>query len=734
MLFGIRAGGAPDSVVFRKRSHLLATTALVLAVFSALPPGGVGKALADDSEYLDLGTLGGTKSDALGISADGSVVIGYSNPTGSNNFHAFRWTSGGSMVELVNTLNGPNSYAYAVNADGSVVVGQAETPGNGARAVRWNANGTMDNLGTLGGTNSQANAVSADGSIVVGWSNVNGGGDHAFRWVEGGLIEDITTTIGTLGGSVSRANGISADGSVIVGYAETPGQGGRAVRWTSAGIDSLDTLGGTNSEAKGVSEDGSVIVGWSNMNGGLGDRAFRWTASDDTMVSIGVIGSDTISRANAVSADGSVVVGYSGLNNNNRRAFRWTDATGMVSVEDWLRNNGVTVASDFTKEAKGVSDDGSVVVGTTSSNTAFIARVAAPTSPGGGNPGNGNPGGGNPGGGNPGGGNPGNGNPGNGNSGNGNSGGGSGIIDVEQYSRTLAIKPSAQIGIDYAHTALNGVHGEPMRTLLDAGRQSFSVTADSGYDNGDFAEGGLAIGDIAYGIGLEGGATARIAFGGLYTKQDLDSGGDFSQKGFYLAPEVSLPIGSGLYATIGGYYAPGKLDIDRGYLNGGLPDSSRGETDIDTWAAKLRIDWLNAASFGETKLTPYASLTYAHARMDGYTETGGSFPSAFDAVSDHATVARIGLDSVTDLTDHIRLLGKAEAAYRFETETADVTGRIVGLSGFNLGGRDIDQFWLRGAIGTEFDAGGGTASLSVNASTEGDDPSVWLKSGWRVTF
>ena len=693
MLFGIRARGAHDSVVFRTRSHLLATTALALAAFSALLPDGGGRALADSSGYLDLGTFGGSKSDAFAISADGSVVVGQANPTASNNFRAFRWTSGGGMVGLVNTLGGANSFAYGVSADGSVVVGQAETPGSGARAARWTSSG-MDNLGTLGGTNSEARGVSADGSVVVGWSNTSGGGDHAFRWTVLGGLEDLNTTIGTLGGQNSRANGISADGMIIVGWSDTVGNDDHAVRWTSSAIEDLGVLGtGTNSQATGVSADGSVVVGWSNTVGGGTNRAFRWTATD-TMVDLGRLGTDTISGANAVSADGSVVVGYSGVNNNNRRAFRWTDATGMVSVEDWLRSNGVTVATDFTKEAKGVSGDGKIVVGTTASNTAFIARVVAPQS----------------------------------------GGGGSGIIDLDQYSQTIAGRPGVQIGLDYAGTALNGVHGEPMRNLLSAGRQSISVTSDAGYDNGSTSEGFVGLGDLAYGIGLEGGATARFAVGGLYTHQDIDTGGHFSQNGLYLAPEISLPIAGLVYATVGGYYAPGRLDINRGYLNGGLPDNSEGKTDTETWAAKLRFDWLNAVSIQDTKFTPYASFTYIQSHMDGYTETGGSFPARFDDVNEHATIARIGLDTVTDITDHLRLTGKAEAAYRFEKQTSAVGGSIIDVTGFNLSGHDIDQFWLRGAVGAEFDMGGGTASLSVNASTEGDDPTVWLKSGWRVTF
>ena len=44
---------------------------------------------------VDLGTLGGSWSEATTVSADGTVVIGGSTNSGQNN-HAFRWTQGGA--------------------------------------------------------------------------------------------------------------------------------------------------------------------------------------------------------------------------------------------------------------------------------------------------------------------------------------------------------------------------------------------------------------------------------------------------------------------------------------------------------------------------------------------------------------------------------------------------------------------------------------------------------------
>ncbi|MDO5895694.1 autotransporter domain-containing protein [Agrobacterium sp. Azo12] len=651
---------------------------------------------ADGNGYDILPTLGGNGSGAFSISSDGSVVVGNANLSGGG-FFATRWDLNAGTLQNLGTLNGGSfSSAYGVSGDGQVVVGFSNDSNAGGipQAFRWTkATNTMVNLGALPGSIlSIAYGVNGDGSVVVGYSlNSTSGRQHAFRWTEAtGTMSDL----GVLNnGSSSVAHAVSADGSVIVGDAAdgNASNNDRAFRWDSISgtMASLGTLVGDQlSYARGVNADGSVVVGWSVGINSI-ERAYRWTQASNMMVDLNPLNPGLASRAFAVNADGSVVVGEAAISNVGTRAFRWTEDTGLISIEDWLRAAGVPVASDFTLVAEGVSADGNVVVGVTQNNSAFIARVSSV---------------------------------------------GSGIIDVNEFYASLANKPSANVGLNYAGTILNGAHGEPMRNLLQAGQQSLWVTSDIGYDNGSASDGAFGVADFGYGLGLEGGGTARFAFGGLYTDQDIDAGGNFINKGFYLAPEVTLPVAGNLYATIGGYYAPGKLTVTRGYLNGGVMDYSMGEADLDTWAAKLRLDWLNAATLNDWNLTPYASLTYAHSKLEAYSETGGGFPASFDAVKDHSTVVRAGVDGVHRLDNNIRLLVRAEAAYRFEDETAATSGIITGLSGFNFAGQNTNQFWLRGGLGAEMDVAGGTASLNVNVTTQGDDPTVWIRSGWKVTF
>jgi probable HAF family extracellular repeat protein len=206
----------------------------------------------------------GGESEAWGVSADGSVVVGgdYNAP---DQPRAFRWTAAGGMQDLGTLPGGCCSSAWGVSADGSVVVGYAQNAAGQWRAFRWTAAGGMQDLGTLGGDESGAWGVSADGSVVVGWADNAAGRSRAFRWTAAGGMQDL----GTLGGDRSWAYGVSADGSVVVGEAENAAGQIRAFRWTAArGMEDLNltyahllTNGSVLEVASAISPNGRYIVG-----------------------------------------------------------------------------------------------------------------------------------------------------------------------------------------------------------------------------------------------------------------------------------------------------------------------------------------------------------------------------------------------------------------------------------------------------------------------------------------
>lgn len=145
-------------------------------------------------------------AQATGLSADGSIVVGYDGQGGSQS--AFRWTQGTGMIELSHLAGGPrDGQATGVSADGQRIVGWCSTLNNGSPvAVVWDPQGSVRRLQDIltldygmdltGWTLKQATGISDDGGVIVGWGLDPAGKEEAFVAV---LPEPATLSLLALG-------------------------------------------------------------------------------------------------------------------------------------------------------------------------------------------------------------------------------------------------------------------------------------------------------------------------------------------------------------------------------------------------------------------------------------------------------------------------------------------------------------------------------------------------------
>lgn len=337
--------------------------------------------------FRGLGDLvgGSTRSIALGISRDGTTVVGQSNS--SLGPEAFRWQAGTGMLGLGALASGSfGSIAYAVSGDGSVVAGTSKSalvdcPGRSDAAFRWTAASGLVGLDDLamGCFFSYAYGISVDGTLIVG-GGTNALANTAAVWSNGawtdlGLAQGLNNT--------SSLNAITPDRRYVVGtHRVDDGASYNAIRWSEADAEEiLGDLGGgaTFADATGISDDGAAVIGAGTSTAGV--EAFLWRATTG-LVGLGDFSGGAFeSHAAAISPDGLWIVGQ-GTSASGPEAAVWQDGGPITQLSALLPANNVTVPAGWTLTGvTGVTTSTGAVIfsgnGTNPSGAeeAWIARI-----------------------------------------------------------------------------------------------------------------------------------------------------------------------------------------------------------------------------------------------------------------------------------------------------------------------------------------------------------------------
>jgi probable HAF family extracellular repeat protein len=205
----------------------------------------------------DLGTLGGTDSEAHAINSSGQVVGQADVASGAP--HPFLWQNG-NMIDL-GSLGGCCGGALAIN-DAGVIVGWSTTADGHDRDFIWQ-NGIMTELPTLGGENGSdgPNAINSFG-VVVGPSYTSDTHIHPYVW-QNGVMTDL--------GFDGRAFGVN-DSSWVVG------SGAAAFVWQAGVMSTLPTL----STMPPIADFANAINNAGQIVGNSAGHAVLWTVTSVT--------------------------------------------------------------------------------------------------------------------------------------------------------------------------------------------------------------------------------------------------------------------------------------------------------------------------------------------------------------------------------------------------------------------------------------------------------------------
>jgi probable HAF family extracellular repeat protein len=163
-----------------------------------------------DGEAIDLGTFGGSSSQATGINESGQVT-GYAETSGQV-IHAFLWAD--DVMTDLGTGEGVWSNADAID-DAGKVVGIYRTADGDNHPCSWTGGVLTDLAASAEWTSCKALAIGGDGTIG-GFIGTTPGGNQAAVWIDGEQIRLVDLLQEGSGWSLRQVVGVNTGRDLLV--------------------------------------------------------------------------------------------------------------------------------------------------------------------------------------------------------------------------------------------------------------------------------------------------------------------------------------------------------------------------------------------------------------------------------------------------------------------------------------------------------------------------------------
>jgi len=319
-----------------------------------------------DGQVINLGTLGGNESYAIGANNRGQVVGAAANTVADpfsiffgwgTQTRAFLWTQSQGLQDL-GTLGGPDAFAGIINDRGQIFgisyTSDVPNPLTGVPpfdAFLYENGNMMDIPNGFGGSQTSPLGANNRGQLIGNASFADETTSHPFLWSKGKWID-----LGTFGGTFGDPASIN-DAGAVTGHAAIPDNSAvHGFLWKKGVLTDISTVDGDDCSAGISINSANQIVGQSFACDGSVSHAFLW--ENGKIVDLNSLishGSDMqLLVAGDINNNGEIA-GFGAFPNGDRHAFLLVPCDdkhpGVEGCDYSMMEAGTTASVAPTKHA-----------------------------------------------------------------------------------------------------------------------------------------------------------------------------------------------------------------------------------------------------------------------------------------------------------------------------------------------------------------------------------------------